>query len=315
MPRARRADRDLAGDGLGERLRIGHEHRRGLFVVLGLADQIGGDQARVRCGVGDDEDLGRAGLGIRPHHTCDSALGGRDEVVARTADDIHWFESDAGDAVGEGADRTGAAHGVDLGNAEKPCRGQDHGVHPAAVLALRRRGQRHFDDSGDLGGYDVHDDARRIHRLAARYVHADPAHRLPPLPDARARAQLGQGGCGHLRGGCSAHPIDGLLQGGPDNRVEPGERLVEMGRRYAQVVPDSTIEALGLGPQRALAVTGDIGDEPGGGRQGFFAGGGGARNGRQQFGGGKRTAAQINGAEHPITLSRAGVPGPRISPE
>ncbi len=315
VPRARCADRDFAGHGLGERLRIGHEHGRGLLVVLGLADQIGGDQARVRCGVRDDEDLGGAGLGIRPDHTRDGALGGRDEVVARTADDIDGVEIDAGDAVREGADRAGAAHGVHLGDAEEPRRGQDHGVHPAVVLTLRRRGERHFDDTRDLGGHDVHDDARRVDRLAARDVHADPAHRLPPLPDARAGAELGQGGRGHLGGGRRAHPIDGLFQGGPHGRVQPGERFVQVRCGHAQVVSDGTVEALGLGAQCGLAVPGDVGDEARCGGQRFLAGGGGARNGRQQFGGRKRAAAQINGAEHPITLSRAGAPGPRISPE
>jgi hypothetical protein len=47
----------------------------------------------------------------------------------------------ARDAVGEGADRAGAAHRVDLVDAEQPRRGEDRRVHPAAVLALRRRGE------------------------------------------------------------------------------------------------------------------------------------------------------------------------------
>ena len=65
VTRARRARRDSAATAAGERLGVGHEHGRRLLVVLGLADQIGGDETRVGRVVGDDEDLGRAGLGIR----------------------------------------------------------------------------------------------------------------------------------------------------------------------------------------------------------------------------------------------------------
>jgi hypothetical protein len=60
--------------------------------VLGLADQIGRDEPRVGAVVGDDEDLGGAGFGIRPHDARDGALGGRDEVVARPGDDVDGIE-------------------------------------------------------------------------------------------------------------------------------------------------------------------------------------------------------------------------------
>ena len=96
-----------------------------------------------------------------------------------------------GDAVREGADRAGAAHRVHLVDAEQARRGEDHRVHAPAVRALRRRRERDLGDARDLGGHDVHHDARRIDRLAAGNVQADAAHRLPPLPDPRARAELG----------------------------------------------------------------------------------------------------------------------------
>ena len=93
-------------------------------------------------GVGDDEDLGRAGLGIRPHESRDGALGGRDEVVARTGHDVDRIEAQRVDTVGEGADRTRTAHRVDLVDAEQPRGGEDHRVHAAVELALRRGRQR-----------------------------------------------------------------------------------------------------------------------------------------------------------------------------
>ena len=110
--------------------------------MLGLADQVDGDEPRVGAGVGDDEDLGGAGLGIRPHQPGDGALGRCDEVVAGTGDDVDGVEAEVRDAVREGADRAGAAHRVDLVDAEQPGRGEDRRVHAAAVLALRRRRER-----------------------------------------------------------------------------------------------------------------------------------------------------------------------------
>ena len=106
--------------------------------MLRLADEVDGDQACVGGVVGDHEDLGGAGFGIRPDQTRDRALGRRHEVVAGTGDDVHRLEAERRDAVRERADRSGAAHRVHLGDAEEPRGTEDHRVHPAAELALRR---------------------------------------------------------------------------------------------------------------------------------------------------------------------------------
>ena len=51
-------------DRVRERHGVGDEDGGGQRVVLGLADQVGGDVHRVGGVVGEDRDLGRAGLGV-----------------------------------------------------------------------------------------------------------------------------------------------------------------------------------------------------------------------------------------------------------
>jgi hypothetical protein len=48
--------------------------------VLGLADEVDRDES-IRVLVGDDEDLGRAGLRIRADDAADGALGGATKLL------------------------------------------------------------------------------------------------------------------------------------------------------------------------------------------------------------------------------------------
>jgi hypothetical protein len=60
---------ELGHDRVGQRdARVGDEHRRGERVVLGLADQVGGDVGGVGGVVGEDRDLGGPGLGVDADH-------------------------------------------------------------------------------------------------------------------------------------------------------------------------------------------------------------------------------------------------------
>ncbi|MGC0371109.1 hypothetical protein RKD05_003361 [Microbacterium sp. SLBN-111] len=106
--------------------------------MLCLADEIGGHQRRVCRPVGDDEDLGRSRLGIRPDPARDRALRGGDEVVARPRHDVDRVEPERGHPEGERANRAGTAHRVDLRHAEELCGGEDHRVDATAELSLRR---------------------------------------------------------------------------------------------------------------------------------------------------------------------------------
>ena len=55
---------ELDVDRVGQLDGVGDQHGRGERVVLGLADQVGGHVHRVGGVVGQDRDLGRAGLGV-----------------------------------------------------------------------------------------------------------------------------------------------------------------------------------------------------------------------------------------------------------
>ncbi len=57
--------------------------------MLGLSQQIGGDNARIGAVVGDGKDLARPGQGINPHLAKDLALGLVDKGVTRPDDFIH----------------------------------------------------------------------------------------------------------------------------------------------------------------------------------------------------------------------------------
>ena len=56
--------------------------------MLGLADQVGGDERRVGGVVGEDRDLGRAGLGVDADHAPQQPLGRDDVDVAGTGDQV-----------------------------------------------------------------------------------------------------------------------------------------------------------------------------------------------------------------------------------
>ena len=149
--------------------------------MLGLRYQVGGDEPRVGGVVGQDADLGRAGLGVDADDAAQQPLGRRDVDVARPHHQVGG-PTVAG-AVGEHRDRLGAADRMDLVDAEQGAGREHDRVRQAAVVPLRRAGDRERPDAGDLGGDDVHDDAGRIGHQAARHVEPDPADRHPLLGD------------------------------------------------------------------------------------------------------------------------------------
>ena len=176
VPRLRGRLRQLGVHPVGQRRARGDQQARGQRVVLGLGDEVGGDEAGVGAVVGDDGDLGRAGLGVDGDPLAQQPLGRRDVDVARPGDDV-----DRGALVGavpEHGDGLRAAGRVHLGDAEQRAGGQDRRVRQAAVLGLRRRGDRDLGDAGDLGRDDVHQHRRGVGdqaRLARRRPPGGPA--------------------------------------------------------------------------------------------------------------------------------------------
>lgn len=124
--------------------------------MLGLAHEVGRHVVGVGGVVGEDRDLGGAGLGIDADEPLEQSLGGDDPDVARPRDERHRVAHDlltvdvaplrvvVDEAVREHRDRLGAADGIHLVDAEQGARREDRRVGVAGeladVLALRRRG-------------------------------------------------------------------------------------------------------------------------------------------------------------------------------
>ena len=88
--------------------------------MLGLGDQVGGDELGLGRVVGQHDDLARAGDAVDGDLAEDVLLGQGDEQVARPDDHVH--RRHALDAVGQRRHRLGAADAVDLGR--RPVRGR-----------------------------------------------------------------------------------------------------------------------------------------------------------------------------------------------
>lgn len=212
---------------LGEVHGVGDQDGGGQRVVLGLADQVGGDVHRVGGGVGEDGDLGGAGLRVDADAALEQALGRGDPDVAGAGDHAH--RTALLGAVGEHRDGLGAARGVHLVDAEQRARGEDRRVREPAELLLRRRGHGHRADLGLLRGHHVHHHGGRVDRASAGNVQTDPLDRHPALGDRAARHDL-RGVVGTaLLAVDEPGAADRLLQRGPHLRVQllqgPGQRL------------------------------------------------------------------------------------------
>ena len=138
-------------EAVGEIAVVGEQDRLRGGVVLGLAQQVGGDPVGIVVLVGDDQDFARPGDHVDPDHAVKLALCLRDPGIARSGHDI-----DAGNAirpVGERGHGLRPADAPDLVHARDMRGAEDQRV----ALSLGRRG-RHDEaiDARDLGGNGVH---------------------------------------------------------------------------------------------------------------------------------------------------------------
>ena len=90
----------------------GDQHGRGVRAVLGLAEQVDGDDERVGVLVGDDQDLGRTGEQVDADLAEQLPLGLGDVGVAGTGEQVD--PADRLGAEGQRRDRLHAAEQVDL---------------------------------------------------------------------------------------------------------------------------------------------------------------------------------------------------------
>ena len=193
--------------------------------MLGLGDQVSGQEGRVGAAVGDDRDLGRAGLGVHRDLAAEQPLGRGDVHVAGPGDDVR--RRAVRGAVAEHRDGLGTAGRVHLGDAEQRAGAEDGRVRQPALIGLRRRGDRDLAHPGGLGRDDVHDHRRRVGDQAAGHVHPGPADRHVPLGDGGAGRHGGDSLGRHLVQVHQPGPPGGLLEGGPQVGVEPGQGVVQ----------------------------------------------------------------------------------------
>ena len=178
--------RDRCRDPVGECGIIGDQDGLRRLVVLGLGQQIDGDAARIVRGIGEHDDLGRAGDRVDADAAEHLPLGLGDIGVARTDDPID--RRDAGGAISQRGDRLGAADPIDLRHAGAARGGKHQRVQHAIRGRHAHRDARH---AGDAGRDRVHQHRRRIRGLAARHIEADRIQRRP------AHAE-GEAGCSPL---------------------------------------------------------------------------------------------------------------------
>ena len=174
--------------------------------VLGLADEVGGDEPGVGGPVGDEDDLARPGDAVDVDLAVDVPLGQRHEQVPR-ADDL-VDRRDPLDPISQRRHGLRAADPVDLGHAQRVAGGEE-----VVVVSAEFRGR---DDHGDLrharrlGRDDRHQERRRIGRRAAGDADADPPQAGGIGASARTRGRGGRwrrgGGCPTGTRGCCRGP-------------------------------------------------------------------------------------------------------------
>ena len=153
--------------------------------MLGLAQEVSGDDHRVGGLVCDDQDLGRAGDEVDAHLPEQPALGLDDVRVARAHEEV-----DRVDRLGPERQRgqcLDAAQDVDL-----VCSGEMHGGDGGVGHAPveRRRAGRDPLDACDLGRDDAHVGGGDHRVAAARHVRADVLDRDVPMAQADTRERL-----------------------------------------------------------------------------------------------------------------------------
>ena len=135
--------------------------------MLGLGEEIGGDDSRIGRVVGNDEDFARTGDAVDVDRAENEAFCARNVHVARAHDLVD--ARNGGCAIRERRDGLGAAGVHDRAHAGEVRGGVDRVVRG---VPGQRRGEQDFTDAGDLGGDRAHEDARRVARLSAGRVHA-----------------------------------------------------------------------------------------------------------------------------------------------
>ena len=229
-------------------------------VVFGLAEQVGGDPVGVVRGIGDDDDLRRAGDHVDADDPVDLALGLRDPGVARAGDDVDV--RDAAGAVGECSDALRAADPPQLVDPGEVRGGEDEGID----RATRRRGHHHQpSDAGDARGDGVHQQRGGIGGAAAGDVDARRIDRQPARAEANAGAVRIIGVCGSLALVIGADAGRGEVERDAQARIERfvGGGAIGSVDAPAGLVRVVAIKGAGEIGERCFAFCADAGDDRG----------------------------------------------------
>ena len=158
--------REQGDDGVREPRAGGDQHCERERIVLGLRDQIDGDQPRVGALVRDDCHLGRPCQRVDAHLARELLLRFGHERVARPDDDVRARDLLRADR--ERRDRLCAAGPEDSRRAGDARGCSDLGQHRA--VPARRRRHDHVAHAGEPRHRRRHDHRARIRRTAARHV-------------------------------------------------------------------------------------------------------------------------------------------------
>ncbi len=217
----------------GQLLRIGDQQRLRAHVMLGLRQQVGCDERRIRRRIGNHQHLGRSGrqvaggaIRIAGH----DLLGRRGERGARAEDLVHLGNGRG--AIGHRRHRLRAA-------------GLEHAVHAAAPrrhqhrrigtpVGRRWRAQQALRAAGQLRRHRHHDHRGGQGRRTGRHIQAHGRYRAEHALAAHAGHHLHRQRRRQLRGMEAAHIVDGGLDGGGLLRIELTLGGVELLRRDLQ---------------------------------------------------------------------------------
>ena len=268
LPRQRRPDAlgvpggrhlrfEFGADGLRQLDRIGDQHRPGQRIVLGLADQVGGDVAGIGGVVGQDRDLGRAGLGVDADQSAQQSFGGHHVDVAGAGDQVDRL-AQPWHAVGEHRDRLCSADRIHLGHAEQRAHGQNRRVRLPAELGLRGRRNGDGRHARHLRGHHVHQHRGRQRRQSPGHVQADPVDGRRTSLDHRSRRGFGAPGfCPRFEFGDRSPTADRLDQGGAQLRGQVALGSSDDVRGHQERRGHTPIEALGELAQGVHSTAGD----------------------------------------------------------
>ena len=204
-------------DGVGERTGVGEQHDGAVGSVLGLDQQVGGQQCRVGAVVGDHQALGRA----EQHHRRSSValhLDLRDRHCRRARPDDLANLRDRLGAEAERRDAGRAVHPEHVGDAELAAHDEHGRIDLARSPGDRRHHERDRRHAGDHRRHGQLVGDARIARLARRREQPRRGDRRDLLADRQAGLALERpvGGLLHLRLVEGTQMGDRIVDGGVD---------------------------------------------------------------------------------------------------